>query len=909
MVLVGGVDVRDADPVALRRDVSIVFQESFLFATTVRENIALDPGARRRTSSARARSRRPTGSSESLPHGYDTVVGERGHTLSGGERQRVALARALARGPRVLILDDATSSVDPTIEAEILGALRRELSSTLIVVAYRLSTIRLADRVIFLEDGRVGGTGSHDELLATHPGYAAIIQPTNGASDDRPDRSTDDDIEIPPELEERVGGAPPWPAGEPRAARGARGSRSSSRSGVTVATLVTPVLVQQVFDHGFDGGFRPRFVFTVCAVAFGLVVLAFVAARAAGRRLVAGGRARAQEPPRADVRHIHDLSIAEQSEEKRGVFVARVTADVDALQEFMEWGGIAWIISFAQLIGALVLMLVYSWQLSLAIVVLADPVLLIVASSMQARLTAAYNTARTRVGEMLSEVSESVMGAAVVRAYGIEDADRPAGQARDRRALPRRGGGALPRGDALAAVDGVLRGGALGRGRASGPGSAPTGGSRSAGSPRSCSWPTCSCTCSPTCRRCTAETQTAIAGWRKILAVLDLPVEVVEPEPGRRAARGALSVEAQGRAVPLPGGRPGAARDRRRGGGRAAHRDRGRDRVRQDHVREAAHAARRPARGARSSSAAWICATSRPSPAARPSAWCRRTGSCSTRRVRENVRAGREGATDRDVETALEELGLGGWVAALPHRLDTPVGERGEALSVGERQLVALARAQIADAGRADPGRGHAAPSTPPPNGGSRRRSGVCRRDAPSSRSRTGCPPPSMRTTCSCSTPDEIVQTGHARGAGGRGRRLRTAVRELARERPDGRRSRARVSGVVDGLRAVAAAGLFPSDGELKVAGLDAPVEVRRDRWGAVYIRAASLDDLWFAQGLVTAGERLFQLDLALRQANGRLSEVFADRTLAADSFARTIGLHRAGDDGSRPAGPSARSP
>ena len=110
-----------------------------------------------------------------LPHGYDTIVGERGHTLSGGERQRVALARALVRQPRLMILDDATSAVDPAIEAEILGALRAELSTTLIVVAYRLSTIRLADRVIFLEGGRVTATGTHEELLEASPGYAAII--------------------------------------------------------------------------------------------------------------------------------------------------------------------------------------------------------------------------------------------------------------------------------------------------------------------------------------------------------------------------------------------------------------------------------------------------------------------------------------------------------------------------------------------------------------------------------------------------------------------------------------------------------------------------------------------------------------------------------------------------------------
>ena len=174
-ILVGGVDVREADPTALRRDVSIVFQESFLFATSVRDNIALDGGVTEADVVRAGMIASADRFVRELPGAYDTVVGERGHTVSGGQRQRIALARALARTPRVLILDDATSSVDPTIEADILSALRRELSTTLIVVAYRLSTIRLADRVIFLQDGRVAGTGTHDELLATMPGYATII--------------------------------------------------------------------------------------------------------------------------------------------------------------------------------------------------------------------------------------------------------------------------------------------------------------------------------------------------------------------------------------------------------------------------------------------------------------------------------------------------------------------------------------------------------------------------------------------------------------------------------------------------------------------------------------------------------------------------------------------------------------
>jgi ATP-binding cassette subfamily B protein len=175
-VHIGGVDLRHADPASLREAVSIVFQESFLFSTTIGENIALDSEADRHAVERAARIAAVDRFVGLLPAGFDTVVGERGYTLSGGERQRVALARAIVREPRVLILDDATSSVDPTVEAQILAALREELDTTLVVIAYRLSTIRLADRVIFLEGGKVAATGHHDELMATAPGYAAIIR-------------------------------------------------------------------------------------------------------------------------------------------------------------------------------------------------------------------------------------------------------------------------------------------------------------------------------------------------------------------------------------------------------------------------------------------------------------------------------------------------------------------------------------------------------------------------------------------------------------------------------------------------------------------------------------------------------------------------------------------------------------
>jgi ATP-binding cassette subfamily B protein len=175
-VLLGGVNVRHVDPVELRHAATLVFQESFLFATTVRENIALDSGADEDGVVAAARLAPADRFIRDLPKGYDTVVGERGMSLSGGQRQRVALARALVRAPRVLVLDDATSAVDATIEAEILDGLRRELSTTLVVVAYRLSTISLADRVLFLDGGRIAATGTHRELIAREPRYRAIVQ-------------------------------------------------------------------------------------------------------------------------------------------------------------------------------------------------------------------------------------------------------------------------------------------------------------------------------------------------------------------------------------------------------------------------------------------------------------------------------------------------------------------------------------------------------------------------------------------------------------------------------------------------------------------------------------------------------------------------------------------------------------
>jgi ABC-type multidrug transport system fused ATPase/permease subunit len=175
-VRLGGVDLTVAQPDSVRLHVALAFQEAFLFAESVRENLTFGEPVSDddvRWALARARADRFV---DRLPHGLDQRLGERGVTLSGGQRQRLALARALLRRPGLLMLDDATSAVDPTVERQILDGLRAALEATTLMVAHRVSTIALADRVLFLERGRIAATGSHEELVATVPAYAALAR-------------------------------------------------------------------------------------------------------------------------------------------------------------------------------------------------------------------------------------------------------------------------------------------------------------------------------------------------------------------------------------------------------------------------------------------------------------------------------------------------------------------------------------------------------------------------------------------------------------------------------------------------------------------------------------------------------------------------------------------------------------
>jgi ATP-binding cassette subfamily B protein len=175
-VLVDGVDVRDLERRSLRREIGVISQDPFLFSASVRENIAFGlPGAPHDAVEAAAQAAQAHDFILELPQGYDTVVGERGITLSGGQRQRVAIARALLIDPRILILDDATASVDATTETKIRAGLQEVMRGrTTIIIAHRLSTIALADEIVVLDHGRIAARGTQAELLTESPLFREI---------------------------------------------------------------------------------------------------------------------------------------------------------------------------------------------------------------------------------------------------------------------------------------------------------------------------------------------------------------------------------------------------------------------------------------------------------------------------------------------------------------------------------------------------------------------------------------------------------------------------------------------------------------------------------------------------------------------------------------------------------------
>jgi ATP-binding cassette, subfamily B, bacterial len=176
-VLIDGVDTTEMRLKELRRNIGIVFEDTFLFSDSIRNNIAYGRiGASDEEIERAAKLAHAHEFILEMENGYDTIVGEQGFSLSGGQRQRIAIARAILMEPRILILDDATSSVDARMEEEIRSALKEVMQGrTTIIISHRLSTISLADQVVLVDDGAVAATGTHAELMRTCPRYREVL--------------------------------------------------------------------------------------------------------------------------------------------------------------------------------------------------------------------------------------------------------------------------------------------------------------------------------------------------------------------------------------------------------------------------------------------------------------------------------------------------------------------------------------------------------------------------------------------------------------------------------------------------------------------------------------------------------------------------------------------------------------
>lgn len=473
-------------------------------------------------------------------------------------------------------------------------------------------------------------------------------------------------------------------------------------AGLALATsagrVIVPILVQQVLDQGILGpdGYRPGFVAAATAIGVVAVVGFWLLGRVTLARLT-----RAAEAGLAGLRvrtfaHIHRLSAADHTESRRGVLVSRVTSDVETLAQFWQWGAMVWITSTATIIGILAVMLVYSWQLALLTLGVFAP-LSVALRILQHRQLRIWDTVRTRVGDTLGEFSETIGGAPVIRAYGLEGRSRArlAGsvdrQYRSEVRAARLFAIMFPLGDivgamAIAAVAavGVWRGPAWGL---------------DAGEMVAFLFLVTLLT-QPVAElgEVLDQTQAAAAGSRKVLATLDIPVTVVEPADGRPLPDGPLSVAvrqvdfayrtgptvleavdldiAPGAAIAVVGETGSGKTTFASLLARLADPVAGRIEVGGIDLREVDPASR--------------LVRVRMVP---------QDGFLFAATVRENIRLGHPEATDADIDAAVDTLALRWWVDRLPYGLDTEAGERGGSLSVGERQLVALVRAQVSDPG------------------------------------------------------------------------------------------------------------------------------------------------------------------------------------------------------------------
>ncbi|WP_046563885.1 ABC transporter ATP-binding protein [Micromonospora sp. HK10] len=462
-----------------------------------------------------------------------------------------------------------------------------------------------------------------------------------------------------------------------------------------VGRVAVPVAVQRGIDHGIVGGLDLNVVsLTVIATAAVLVVTTICGYLMMRRLFTVSETALAAVRTRA-FRHVHDLSMLHQQSERRGSLVSRVTSDVDQITQFLQWGGVILIVNLGQLVVTTAVMLAYSWQLTLVVLVAFAPAVLVI-RLLQRRLAGAYGLVRQRMGALLGTIGESVVGAPVIRAYGIAgrterrldkaiEGQRQAQQKAIRISILGSSVGELAAGLALAGV--VVVGVNLGVDR-----------TLSIGQLTAFLFlVTLFIQPVQIATEVLNEAQNAIAGWRRVLDVLDVAPDVADPgEQGRELPPGPLDIRFAGVTFAYPGGPPVLhevaveipAKSRvavvgETGSGKTTFAKlltRLMDPTEGDVLLSGV-----PLRDVRFDSL-------RSRVVMVP-----QDGFLFDATVGENVRFARPELTDAQLTAAFTELGLADWLDGLPAGLDTAVGERGEALSVGERQLVALARAYVAD--------------------------------------------------------------------------------------------------------------------------------------------------------------------------------------------------------------------
>ena len=465
----------------------------------------------------------------------------------------------------------------------------------------------------------------------------------------------------------------------------------------TVGKVVVPSAVQQIIDNGISGPSGPDlgFVARMVAVSAVLLVVTMICSYLMNLRLYRATESGLATLRRKAFRHVHDLSVLTQNSERKGSLVSRVTADVDQISMFMQWGGLLLIVSGGQLVIATVLMAVYSWQLTIVVWLCFLPLLFGV-RWLQKLLSKAYLRVRERTGDMLGAVGEAVMGASVIRAHGTE---RRTAQRIDDSVLATRSAqvraqqlsmAVSPFAEMVAALGNaavVLVGVWLG-----------IDGGLTAGQLIAFLFlmtlfvqPMMMAT------EIFNEAQNAIAGWRRVLGVLDTAPDIADPgEAGKVLPRGAVRVDFDGVTYSYPDGPvvlddidvelvPGTriAVVGETGSGkttfvkllaRLMDPDEGTVRLDGVDLKEVAFSSLR-----------------------RRVVMVPQEGFLFDSSLGDNIRFARPESTDAELGAAVTELGLREWLDSLAHGLDTPVGQRGESLSAGERQLVALVRAYIAD--------------------------------------------------------------------------------------------------------------------------------------------------------------------------------------------------------------------